>query len=245
MRMLGRDVGGMPLWALALVVVAGIVIAAFLGGGGADRGKVPQYTPPGDAAGPTIPAPMPLAVFIGDSYTQGAGGGGVRWPTLVGEAHGWDVDNLGLGGTGYIKTSDENGCGRPYCGTYGQTIDEIVGSPSYIVVAGGRNDIGLPTADVAAAADALFGELRERYPDAMIFVMAPWFDDDPPPQVSGEFAQAIQAAALENEVIYLDSGQPLFDRADLISPDGVHPNAAGYQALAAAVTAVLDPQLAP
>jgi lysophospholipase L1-like esterase len=245
MRKLGRDVGGMPLWALTLVVVAGIVIAAFLSSGVIVRGETPRYTPPSDAASPTIPAPMPLAVFIGDSYTQGAGGGGVRWPTLVGDAHGWDVDNLGLGGTGYIKTSDENGCGRPYCGTYGQTIDEIVGSPRYIVVAGGRNDIGLPTADVAAAADGLFGELRERYPDAMIFVMAPWFDDDAPPPSAGEFAQAIQAAALENEVVYLDSGQPLLGRTDLISADGVHPNAAGYQALAAAVTAVLDPQLAP
>jgi len=79
----------------------------------------------------------------------------------------------------------------------------------------------------------------------MIFVMAPWFDDDPPPPAAGEFTQAVQAAALENQLVYLDSGQPLFDRADLISPDGVHPNAAGYQALAAAVTAVLDPQLAP
>lgn len=245
MRMLRRDVGGMPLWALTLVVVAVIAITAFLSSGGAARGKIPQYTPPGDAATPTIPAPMPLAVFIGDSYTQGAGGGGVRWPTLVGEAHGWDVDNLGLGGTGYIRTSDANSCGRPYCGRYGQTIDEIIGSPTYIVVSGGRNDVGLPTADVTAAADALFGALHQRYPDAKIFVMAPWFDDDPPPPSAGEFTQAIQAAALENQLVYLDSGQPLFGRPDLISEDGVHPNAAGYQALAAAVSAVLDPQLAP
>ncbi len=151
MRMLGRDVGGMPLWALTLVVVAVIVIARrrVLGGGAAVRGKTPQYTPPGDAATPTIPAPMPLAVFIGDSYTQGAEGGGVRWPTLVGDALGWDVDNLGLGERATSKPPTTTAAGAPYCGRYGHTIEEIIGSPTYIVVSGGRNDVGLPTADVA------------------------------------------------------------------------------------------------
>lgn len=243
MRMLRRDIGGMPLWAIALVAVAGIVIAAFLGSASAAGGKVPRYTPPADATLPTIPAPMPLAVFIGDSYTQGVGGGGVQWPALLGEAHGWDVDNLGLGGTGYIRASDVNGCGRPYCGNYGETIDEIVGSPTYIVVSGGRNDFGLPTADIAAAADALFGELRTRYPHAEIFAISPWFDDDPPPSDPAEFTQAIQTAAQGHDVIFLDAGQPLFGRPDLVAEDGLHPNAAGYQALAAAVAAVLDPQL--
>ena len=243
MRMLRRDVGGMPVWAIALVAVAVVVIAIVLGMSSGARGKTPQYAPPRDATAPTIPVPMPLAVFIGDSYTQGAGGGGVRWPSLVGEARGWDVDNLGLGGTGYIKTSDVYGCGRPYCGSYGEAIDEIIGSPTYIVVSGGRNDIGLPTADIAAAADALFGELRDRYPNATIFALAPWFDDDAPPSQAGEVSQAIQAAAIDNEVLFLDSGQPLFDRTDLISADGVHPNAAGYEALAAAVNAALDPHL--
>ncbi|MDR7187027.1 lysophospholipase L1-like esterase [Microbacterium trichothecenolyticum] len=235
----------MPLWAIALVIVAGCIIAGFLGVASTARGKVPQYSPPGDASAPTIPSPMPLAVFIGDSYTQGVGGGGVQWPALVGQAQGWDVENLGLGGTGYIRTSDVNGCGRAYCANYGEAIDEIVGSPSYILVSGGRNDLGLPIADVSAAADALFGTLRARYPNAEIFAIAPWFDDDPPPTDPADFTAAIQTAALQHGAVFLDTGQPLLGRSDLIAEDGLHPDAAGYQALADAVDAALDPALAP
>jgi lysophospholipase L1-like esterase len=245
MRALRRDVGGMPLWAIMLVIVAGLVIAAFLGTASTARGKAPAYTPPSDASTPTIPTPMPLAVFIGDSYTQGVGGGGVQWPALVGEAHGWDVENLGLGGTGYVRTSDVNGCGRTYCGNYGEAIAEIIGSPTYIFVSGGRNDFGLPIADVAAAADALFAELRDRYPGATIFAVNTWFDDDPPPSDPTAFSEAIRAAAAEHGVVYLDTAQPLLGRVDLLAADGLHPNAAGYQALAAAVDAALAPELAP
>ena len=245
MRMLRREVGGMPLWAIALVAIAGIVIAVILAGASTARGRPPHYAAPSDASTPSIPTPTPLAVFIGDSYTQGVGGGGVQWPALVGEVRGWDVENLGLGGTGYIRTSDVNGCGRPYCGSYGETVDEIVGSPTYIVVSGGRNDFGLPIADVSAAADALFGELRDRYPDAKILAIAPWFDDDPPPSDPADFARAIQTAALNHDVVFLDAGQPLLGRPDLVAEDGLHPNAPGYQAIAAAVAAVLDPALAP
>ena len=116
-------------------------------------------------------------------------------------------------------------------------------APLTVVVSGGRNDFGLPTADIAAAADAAFGELRTRYPQAQIFAITPWFDDDPPPSDPAEFTQAIQTAALNHDVTFLDAGQPLFGRPDLVAEDGLHPNAAGYQAIAAAVAAVLDPQL--
>ena len=60
-------------------------------------------------------------------------------------------------------------------------VDEIVGTPSYIFISGGRNDFGLPVADIAAAADALFGEIGDRYPGAEIFVVCLRFDDDSPP----------------------------------------------------------------
>src|SRR5690349_19853414 len=62
MRRLGRDVGGMPMWMLALVAVVCVVFAAVLVGGSEARGKAPQYTAPTDATTPHIPAPMPLAV---------------------------------------------------------------------------------------------------------------------------------------------------------------------------------------
>jgi lysophospholipase L1-like esterase len=238
-RIFTRDIGGMPLWSLILVLVVACGGAFTISSGASAAGPAPTFTPPTSAPSPTIPQPKPLAVFLGDSYTQGTGGDGVRWPDIVGDERGWDVANLALGGTGYITTSDANGCGRPYCGTYLEASAEIVGSPRYIFVAGGRNDLGRAPSDVLAAADALFAQLRDRYPDAQIFVVNPWFDDDAAPPALGNLAVAIGESAAKNGVTVLDTEQPLRGREDLISADGVHPNANGYRDLAARVQAAL------
>lgn len=239
-RFFTRDIGGMPLWSLFIVVAVlcggAIAISA---GGVSSASPAPTFSAPTSAPTPQIPEPKPLAVFLGDSYTQGVGGDGIRWPDLIGDERGWDVANLALGGTGYIATSDANGCGRPYCGTYLEASSEIVGSPRYIFVAGGRNDLGAAPADVLAAADVLFSQLRERYPDAQIFVVEPWFDDDAAPNALGNLSVAIDEAAARNGITVLETNQPLRGEEALISGDGVHPNADGYRALAAEVQSAL------
>jgi acyl-CoA thioesterase-1 len=238
-RFFTRDIGGMPLWSLFIVVAVVCGGAIALASGTAAASPAPTFTPPSSAPTPQIPQPKPLAVFLGDSYTQGTGGDGVRWPDLVGDERGWDVANLALGGTGYVATADATGCGRPYCGTYREASAEIVGSPRYIFVAGGRNDLGTPAADVLAAADALFAQLRAQYPEAQVFVVNPWFDDDAPPAALGNLAVAIGEAAAKNGVTVLDTDQPLRGKKDLISADGVHPNADGYRDLASRVQEAL------
>ena len=222
----------MPLWSLFIfaIVVGGGALA--LSSGAAAAGPAPAFSAPAAAPTAQIPQPKPLAVFLGDSYTQGTGGDGVRWPDLVGDERGWEVANLALGGTGYIATSGGDDCGRAYCGTYLEASAEIVGSPRYIVVAGGRNDLDAAPADVLAAADTLFAQLRDRYPDAQIFAIDPWFDDDAPPAALGNLAVGIGEAAAKHGVAVLDTEQPLRGRKNLISADGVNPNADGYRELA-------------
>lgn len=233
----------MPAWTFVSAAILAVAVTITLTSGAITARSAPDYVAPTDAPTPAIPQPMPLAVFLGDSYTQGVGGGGVTWPDLVGSSQGWDVDNLGLGGTGYLRTAGAKGCGRAFCGDYQEASAEIIGMPSYIFVSGGRNDLGLPVPDLGKAADSLFADLQTRFPQAKIFVILPWFDDDPPPSSPADFITALKAAANKHGVTIIDTGQPLFEKSELISDDGIHPNADGYRVLADAVDAVLDKTL--
>ena len=57
----------MPLWACAVVVAVLTVGFVALSTGALEARSAPPYSAPSDAPTPSIPAPMPLAVFLGDS----------------------------------------------------------------------------------------------------------------------------------------------------------------------------------
>ncbi len=242
-RPLAREIGGMPVWAMLLVAFISLGTVGILASASATQGDAPTFVAPSGAVTPSVPQAMPYVVFLGDSYTQGAGGAGVTWPDVLGQEQGWDVANLGLGGTGYLRTSGERGCGRAYCGTFQEASAEIIGAPRMIFISGGRNDLGLATDDIAAAAEELLVDLRNRYPEAKTFLVNPWYDDDAPPARLGAISAALEAAAARHDVVFLDTGQPLRGEEDLISDDGVHPNGDGYRVLAKAVGLALTKAL--
>lgn len=174
----------------------------------------------------------PEAVFIGDSYTAGVGSDGPDWPTMVAGALGWKAVNIAAGGTGYATEAGPKGCGKEHCGAYLEQSTSITGKPDIIVVAGGRND---PQDAIGAAALKLFTTLRAKHPDSKIIALSPWTDDDAPDETFAAKAAAVEKAANDAGVAYVDTGQPFVGHADLISEDGIHPNAAGYARLAAAL----------
>ena len=237
-RGLTRDVGGMPLWAIAISLLVLLSIGLFASA--TDRPEPEPFVTPEGLEPPDLPEPMPFVVFLGDSYTQGVGGDGVNWPEIVATARGWDVANLARGGTGYVTVSGESGCGRTYCGTYSEASKEIIGSPRVIFISGGRNDLGAPLTEIATAAGSLIQDLRERYPDATFVLVNPWQDDDPPPGQFRDLGPALKQVAVEHEAIYIDTGQPLAGKPELVSKDSIHPNADGYRALAAAIDKALE-----
>ncbi|MGW9627792.1 SGNH hydrolase domain-containing protein [Microbacterium sp. NPDC055521] len=179
----------------------------------------------------------PEVVFIGDSYTAGIGSEGPDWPTTVAAALGWKAENLAAGGTGYATEAGMEGCGKEHCGAYLEQSTSISGKPDIIVVAGGRNDANDA---IGAAALELFTALRTKHPDAEIIALSPWADDDTPSEGFTAKSAAVAKAADDAGVTYIDTGQPFVGHADLISADGVHPNAAGYAQLAS----ILIPELA-
>jgi lysophospholipase L1-like esterase len=82
----------------------------------------------------------PAAVFFGDSYTHGTGASTATtsWVPLVSAAMGWGTENLGRGGTGYVATSNEKGCGLAFCPNYDQMINEHQGKPTSLLSPAGR-----------------------------------------------------------------------------------------------------------
>lgn len=87
--------------AILSVVTLGLVVAAL---SGVTLAKTTAYTPPLTTPTPSAPNSAPVAAFIGDSFTAGAGGVSPLWPELVSEAEGWHLVNLGYGGTGFLSS---------------------------------------------------------------------------------------------------------------------------------------------
>jgi lysophospholipase L1-like esterase len=187
---------------------------------------------------PKETAERPVAVFIGDSYTQGSG----KWPDAVSKAQGWEEVNLGRGGTGYAvrHTGDaaQNGCGMDECPNFAEMVDAAVKRhPDVVVVAGGRNDGG---ADIADQVHDTFAGLRERLPDAQIIAVQPMWDASEYPDFLVDYGKVIKKEVEAVDGEYLKIGSPLEGRPNLVQDDGVHPTDEGQKLLAAAVNESLS-----
>ena len=211
------ETAGIAIVAVVALVVCGI--ALFRTEPLPATGSMPTWT-----WSPSIPKPSPVAVFLGDSYTQG----GDVWTSLVSAKQGWREVNLGRGGTGYVATSSQQGCGLNYCPKYDEMIPEAVkAKPDVVVVAGGRND---GSAD-AKAIRTFYQDLRTQLPNAKIYAISPlWASGETPAFIVAQ-GQDVKASVEAVGGTFLDVGQPFKGRPDLISSDAVHPNEAGYKVL--------------
>lgn len=178
--------------------------------------------------------------FIGDSYTAGSGttAPAMRWTTRLSAVEGWNEVNLGRGGSGYLITNTTpEGVVRP---NYQTMIDEAVkAAPDVVVVSGGGNDLALPIGDVLPAVANFYPALRAALPDAVIVAVNPLWGPTPTPRNLPSLVTAVEAAVTSVGGTFLDIGQPLTDRPDLVVEDMVHPNDAGAQVIADATAAAI------
>lgn len=197
-------------------------------------------------AGATLaPKPdQPLAVFLGDSYTQGKGATSAegRWVGLVATTQKWDYVNLGRGGTGYLATSTAAGCGLDFCPNIEGMIPLAASeSPDIIVVAGGQNDFSAFNTDRAAVMDSIgktYAALRAKFPEAQLVAVGP----STPWGVNKDvilFDEMVQDAASKVQAKYVSLIEPDVIDPTMLLEDKAHVNDAGHKAIAERVIAAL------
>jgi hypothetical protein len=129
--------------------------------------------PPHGQAEPHDVAPLasimfdykPTLLVVRDSYA-------IIYPDLVADRMGWSLALDGQDGTGFVRSVDMHHPERvPF-------IDRLDGDAAsyrvdYVLIDGGRNDLGQPPEPVVAAADEYIRKVRSDWPKAKIIVMLP------------------------------------------------------------------------
>lgn len=152
------------------------------------------------------PAPIrgPRTIIVGDSFTEGTGGGNTGgWPQWFADAMGWDdVWPSAAGGTGYLAAPDNKR-------TFRQRIaaDVYAYSPDIVIIAGGRNDTSFSAAAVGAEAQLLFADIRANLPNALLIVTSPFWQAGPQSYNGNTLLamrDAIRTAATNNGALFVD-----------------------------------------
>ncbi|TFC59474.1 MULTISPECIES: SGNH/GDSL hydrolase family protein [unclassified Cryobacterium] len=242
------------LAALLVLVIGGIaaVVAAVVGAGAASTASLVPTLPPATPAptasapptasaaptdSPTSPTDPAVAVFLGDSYTQGWGASNptMKWTTVVAYAAGWTEVNEGQGGTGYVTMAGVASCGQDDCPAYPDRVADIVAAaPDVVVIAGGQNDRWALATDpelVQAAVDRTFSLLREGLPNARLIAVGP-STAEPATAMITDLDGWVRAAADRVDAEYVSLLDPVVIQSDMVVSDGVHVNDAGHRAIA-------------
>jgi lysophospholipase L1-like esterase len=139
-----------------------------------------------------------------------------------------------------VTVGAQQACALDLCVNYVEAAGEVIDyAPDLVIVSGGRNDRALPIATVRSNTDELFRELRAALPDATIVATSPVWHSTSAPDSLAVIGAAVEKSVTAAGGTYLDIGEPLNGRPELIHTDGVHPNDAGHKVLAAAVTDAL------
>jgi hypothetical protein len=156
---------------------------------------------------------------------------------------------LARNATGYITPADPGQfwCGLDHCPSYTESIPAAAAAnPDIVIVNGGRNELWIAgSPEWSQGVDEFFAELRRSLPYATIIATSPIWDDDPTPPEIETMGEVVRQAVSTVGGRYVDIGEPLLGRPDLVADDGIHPNDAGNAAIAAAFEAAYASSGAP
>lgn len=178
-------------------------------------------------------APTRTAVFVGDGYTE-AGGGNTGWAFEVANARNWRPSVVAERGQGF--TTVPQACRTEPCTDLAGQIPLVSElEPDVVMVLAGAVDGKAASSPVIRK---YFTELRASLPDAEIYVISPLATQAKSPAWIAVTGKALHASANAIDATYLDIGQPLAGKPELVS--GTEDlTAAGHQAVADAVLAKL------
>lgn len=227
--------------ALAIAVIAGFAMVFGSSSGRADQ----QATSDLHAERSLVASDeRPTALFIGDSYTEGAGTREMSYACMAATRMGWFCDLGSMVGTGYISGGPANRTSYEYLGattSFGERIPHLAAKydPDIVVLDGGRNDHFPPREDVFKAMRKTIDDARRAWPDAQIVFVRPRFLAEPGDELGfdDEFMARLESDPAAEGVVFLDPIASFIgtDTSLLMSADGVHPNAPGYRKLSSAL----------
>jgi lysophospholipase L1-like esterase len=211
------------LWVGFVAVVVGLV--AVIG----SVGRAVPAEPIPAAAG--SPGGGPVVAFYGDSYTLGTGASSPehRWSTLLSVDRGWTEVNPSVNGLGFVNHRADVSV---------DLVDQVIAArPDIVIVTLGLNDnFSMPArADsIRSAITTDFTRISEALPVARVIVVEPfWYTDDRPGSVQ-QIIDWVSAGATAIDADYIPGASHWLDgHPEWKAGDGLHPNDAGYQVLAA------------
>lgn len=193
-----------------------------------------------DAAGPEHPVdPNATKVaFYGDSYTLGTGASSEskRWSTIISTERGWSEFNPSVNGLGFINNRQNFGDGD-------EPSQVIADDPDILFITMGLNDnfsYDFAADQIKAQITADFDRLKKALPDARIIVVEPfWYTDDRPKSL-GVISGWVKDAAATIGADYIPGASHWIEgHPEWMAADGLHPNDAGYAAMAKQMDAAL------
>jgi lysophospholipase L1-like esterase len=193
-----------------------IATASTLSGGLADR----LQAGPGEAES--------TVVFIGDSWTDGAGATDrFGYAHLTGEQLGGPHWVLGIGGSGYVVPEP----GR----TYADRISVALrADPDLVVVQGSLNERNTPLSDLAPAVAGTLTRLRVELGETAVLVLGASYVPGVPDEVIDGINGTIRTAAEQLGLRFVDvAAENWTDPADpSVWADPIHPNDRGHLQIA-------------
>ena len=195
---------------------------------------------------------LPISLWIGDSYTIGAGATSGRWGEAIATsvALNWQTDLDAEGGTGFVAAGPRlrhhhRRTTKPVPARLAADASSFPGV-SVVVLDAGRNDRGRSVAAIHHAVVYSFKTIARDFPDSAVVVIAPFLMRSEP----GDYLvirQLERTLAKKYRWAFVDPiAQGWIDRtsAKLVKRDRIHPNQKGYDYIVAHLAPAIENALA-
>jgi lysophospholipase L1-like esterase len=191
------------------------------------------------AVTPTAPDENATRVaFYGDSYTLGTGASDptLRWSSIICAERGWQEFNPSVNGLGFVNNRAADGEGD-------LPALVIANDPGIVFITMGLNDnfsFDRAANQIRLRITEDFTRLATALPDARFIVVEPfWYTDQRPESVEVIIGWVRDAAAAIDADYISGASHWIEGHPEWMASDGLHPNDAGYAAMAARMDAEL------
>jgi lysophospholipase L1-like esterase len=176
--------------------------------------------------------------FYGDSYTLGTGASDptLRWSSIICAERGWQEFNPSVNGLGFVNNRAADGEGD-------LPALVIANDPGIVFITMGLNDnfsFDRAANQIRLRITEDFTRLATALPDARFIVVEPfWYTDQRPESVEVIIGWVRDAAAAIDADYISGASHWIEGHPEWMASDGLHPNDAGYAAMAARMDAEL------